>query len=289
LFIYFIINIQIRDEILNIEKTFDLLKKILEDSSDDLRRFFYEGVKRSYEKKDLTMIYHYISMLSPDYYGTDLFYTSDGYYKSYPNNPRISLPKPLEKAGTDLFEVIRSRRSRRRYSRKPLTLDEISTLLYYTVGITGRTWWGGPKRVYPSAGALQPVEAYLVALNIKDLSQGIYHYNPGEHVLERLKEGDYGKILGEIALDQEHVSEASANIILTIVYRRTASKYGLRAYKYALLDTGFAGQNIYLVAEALGLATVAVGAFYDKELCRLLEIDCEEEIPTLIFPIGRRS
>jgi len=159
--------------------------------------------------------------------------------------------------------VIRSRRSRRRYSRKPLTLDEISTLLYYIVGITGRTLWGGPKRVYPSAGALQPVEAYLVALNIKDLSQGIYHYNPGEHVLERLKEGDYGKILEKIALDQEHVSEASANIILTIVYRRTASKYGLRAYKYALLDTGFAGQNIYLVAEALGLATVAVGAFYD--------------------------
>ncbi|MFN4046257.1 MAG: SagB/ThcOx family dehydrogenase, partial [Acidilobaceae archaeon] len=109
------------------------------------------------------------------------------------------------------------------------------------------------------------------------------------HSLELLKKGDYSLELARIALDQEHVGEAPACIILTIVYRRTASKYGLRSYKYAHLDAGFASQNIYLVAEALNLATVAVGAYYDEELCRLLEIDCEEEMPALMFPVGGRA
>ena len=266
------------------------MERFLLRSPGDLRRAVYEGFRRAYERGDLTMLYHYISFLARDYYGVDLPYEFDYYYKSYPKATiRVQLPKPLERAGVDVLEAIRSRRSRRRYSGKPLTLVEVSTLLYHTIGVTGRAWWGGPKRVYPSAGGLQPVEAYLVASKVENLNPGLYHYNPGEHSLELLVEGDYSGELERIALDQSHVGEAPANIILTIVYRRTASKYGLRAYRYAHLDAGFAAQNIYLVAEALNLATVAVGAFYDKELCNLLSVDCEEEIPVLIFPVGRRT
>ena len=106
--------------------------------------------------------------------------------------------------------------------------------------------------------------------------------------MEVLLKGDYSRRLQWIALDQDHIGNAAAVIIVTAVYRRTASKYSHRSYRYAHWDTGFAGQNIYLVAEALGLATTAVGAFYDEELCRLLEIDCIEEFPMLLFPIGRR-
>lgn len=274
---------------MGVSEVLDLVSKVLSRSPDSLRRVVYGGFRRAYERGDLTMLYHYISFLARDYYGIDLPYEFDYYYKSYPKAARVQLPKPLEKSGVDVLESIRSRRSRRRYSREPLTLTEVSTLLYYTVGITGRAWWGGPRRVYPSAGGLQPVEAYLLASRVENLNPGLYHYNPGEHSLELLASGDYGRELERIALDQEHVGEAPANIILTIAYRRTASKYGLRAYRYAHLDTGFAAQNIYLVAEALNLATVAVGAFYDKELCNLLNIDCEEEIPALIFPVGRRT
>lgn len=266
------------------------IERFLLRSPGDLRRAVYEGFRRAYERGDLTMLYHYISFLARDYYGVDLPYEFDYYYKSYPKaTTRVQLPKPLERAGVDVLEAIRSRRSRRRYSGKPLTLVEVSTLLYHTIGVTGRAWWGGPKRVYPSAGGLQPVEAYLVASKVENLNPGLYHYNPGEHSLELLVEGDYSGELERIALDQSHVGEAPANIILTVVYRRTASKYGLRAYRYAHLDAGFAAQNIYLVAEALNLSTVAVGAFYDKELCNLLSVDCEEEIPVLIFPVGRRT
>ena len=84
------------------------------------------------------------------------------------------------------------------------------------------------------------------------------------------------------------MSEAPAVVVLTIVYPRTASKYGYRAYRYALLDAGFAGENLYLAAEALGLATVAVGAFYDEKICWLLRLDCGVEYPVLLFPVGRR-
>jgi SagB-type dehydrogenase family enzyme len=274
---------------LSLSEILGFVERFLSRSPSDLRRMVYEGVRRAYERGDLAMLYHYVSMLSTDYYGVDLPYSFDYYYKSYPEAPRVKLPKPLERAGVDVLECIRSRRSRRRYSGKPLGLVEVSTLLYHTVGVTGRAWWGGPKRVYPSAGALQPVEAYLASSRVEGLEPGLYHYNPGEHSLELLSKGDYGGELERIALDQEHVGKAPANIILTIVYRRTASKYGLRAYRYAHLDVGFAAQNIYLVAEALNLATVAVGAFYDRELCNLLKVDCEEEIPTLIFPVGWRA
>lgn len=272
----------------SIDSIVRVFSEIVGSASSSIRRMLYRGLVRARERGDLMIIGHYLSMLSPSYYGEDLPYEFDGYFKSYPGRRKISLPKPMAESGADVFRVIASRRSRRRYSRSPITLAELSTILYYTVGVTGRAWWGGPKRVYPSAGALQPVEAYLSASKVEELEPGIYHYNPGGHYLEELKLGDYSRILEDIALGQEHLGEAPLNIILTIVYKRTASKYGLRAYRYAHLDAGFAGENIYITVEALNLATVAVGAFYDEELCKLLEIDCEEEIPVLIFPIGRR-
>ncbi len=238
---------------------------------------------------DVSMIYHYASMLSPRGVYEDLPYPEPSdYYKSY-ETEKIKLPSPPERAGVDVFEAIKSRRSRRSYTRGKLTLREISAILYYSLGVTGRAWWGGPKRAYPSAGALQPVEGYIVANRIEGLDQGIYHYNPGEHALELLELGDFSYKIQEIALGQEHVGRAAAVLVLTAVYRRTAYKYSHRSYRYVHWDVGFAGENVYLAVEALGLATTAVGAFYDEELCSLLRIDCVEEFPMLLFPIGRRS
>ncbi len=107
--------------------------------------------------------------------------------------------------------------------------------------------------------------------------------------MELLAGGDYRESLSRACLGQEHVAEAPASIVLTVYYPRTASKYGYRAYRYALLDAGFAGENLYIVAEAIGLATVAVGAFYDRDVCGILGIDCYWEIPHLVFPVGARK
>jgi len=248
------------------------------------------ALREAAARRDPHPIYHRMSELERDYYGGEPLLPEawEEYYKTLPDAPRVPLPPPPLHSGGDALQVLRERRSRRVYADEPLTAEEVAGLLYYTVGVTGTAWWGGPKRVYPSAGALQPVEAYLVAGEVEGVPAGVYHYHPGRHDLELISRGDARRRLGEICLDQEHVAAAPASIVLTIYYPRTASKYGFRAYRYALMDTGFAGENLYLAAEALGLATVAVGAFYDRDLCTLLGVDCYWELPQLVFPVGRR-
>lgn len=243
------------------------------------------------ERRDPAWLYHRLSSLEPGYHGWEPTVRRErDYYKEYPGAKRIPLPRPPKGSGLDVLEAIRRRRSRRSYSRAPLSLVEVGTLLCYTLGVVGRAWWGGPKRAYPSAGALQPVEAYIVAGEggVEGLEAGVYHYNPGAHALELLAAGDYREALYRACLEQEHVLEAPVSVVLTVVYSRTTSYYGVRGYRYVLLDAGFAGENLYLAAEALGLATVAVGAFYDWDVCGILGIDCRWEFPLLVFPVGRR-
>ena len=198
--------------------------------------------------------------------------------------PRLDLA--VARCG-ELGSLIVSRRSRRDYSGEPLDIEDLAALLHLSVGITGYKW-GYPLRAYPSAGALQPVEIYPVIGSVRGLEPGIYHFNPAKSRLEKMRSGDYRRRLREIALDQDHVEYAAVDLVLTAVWSRTGWKYGERGYRYAHLDVGFAAQNIYLVAEKLGLATVAVGAFYDDELSELLGIDGWWEIPMLIMPVGKR-
>ena len=267
----------------------ELARRLSERLREEVFMKLLKGLERTAEYGDPCLAYLEVSYIEPGYYGSELTYPWDRrYYKEYPTTNIVHLPRPRSKSGVDTLEALRSRRSRREYTKEPLLLDEIATILYYTAGITGRAWWGGPKRVYPSAGALQPIEVYLVASRVLGLEPGIYHYNPGRHALERLKAGDYSSELAKAALEQDHVAAAPASVILTAVYVRTASKYGMRSCRYIHMDAGFAGENLYIVTEALGLATVAVGAFYDRMVCKLLDIDCTTEIPMLIFPIGRR-
>ena len=124
---------------------------------------------------------------------------------------------------------------------------------------------------------------------MEGLPPGLYHYEPDTHRLCLVRRGHYLGALAEICLGQEHVAEAPAAIILTAVYQRTASKYHARAYRYIHVDTGAAIENIYIAAEALGLAIVVIGAFYDQELCTLLGIDCYTEIPVAVMPTGHRA
>ncbi len=271
------------------ERIFKALNELARRVSSKTLERLEVGLQAASLNGDVAMLYHFASMLAPDYYGDPLPYTALEYYKTYRRAPRVRLPSPPGSIGMDLLQAIRARRSRREFSHESLDLAELSTILYYSLGITGRAWWGGPKRAYPSAGALQPVEAYVYADRVKGVEKGLYHYNPGEHSLETLFLGDYAESLYRISLEQEHVRNAACVIILTAVYRRTASKYSHRSYRYAHWDVGFAGQNIYLVVEGLGLATTAVGAFYDEDLCEFIGIDCKEEFPMLLFPIGRRG
>jgi SagB-type dehydrogenase family enzyme len=211
------------------------------------------------------------------------------FYKGSSN--KISLPPPKMPRGADASKVLLNRRSIRDFADKPLDMEILSSLLHLAFGVT--RWERGvygyklyPLRSFPSAGALYPVEIYVSVHMVRGMPQGLYRYIFLDHSLDPLREGYYGELLAKIALDQEHVASSAITVIITVLWARSAWKYGSRGYKYALLDAGFAGENLYIASGILGLGTCAVGAFYEEELCDVLGIDCVSEIPVLMMPVG---
>ena len=268
-----------------LDKAVKILEKLLGRLPRGLRRRLVDALEKYNDTLDPAMFYHTYSILSREYLGDTVSYEFPGFFKEY-DGEKIKLPEPRALSGVDALVAIRNRRSRRRYSGKPLALEEVSTILYYATGITG--WYTGwPLRAYPSAGDLQPAEVYLQASRVEGLEKALYYYDPKEHALVLLRKGDFSLELYRASLSQDWVLAAPANIILTAVYTRTASKYGSRSYRYIHLDLGTVIENIYIVAEALGLATVCVGAFYDDEVSYILKLP-EYEIPIAIMPIGYR-
>ena len=182
-----------------------------------------------------------------------------------------------------LEEALAARRSVRDYAPGPLTLAEVGQLLWAAQGVTSPEGF----RTAPSAGALYPLELYLVVGEVEGLAPGVYHYEPESHALTRIIAGDLRRVLEMAALGQDYVRTAAVDLVLTGVYQRTARRYGERAQRYVHMEAGHAGQNVYLQAEALGLGTVAIGAFNDEEVQRLLSLPAEEA-PLYIMPVGRK-
>ncbi|KYH36386.1 MAG: nitroreductase [Candidatus Hecatellales archaeon B24] len=199
----------------------------------------------------------------------------------------LSLPQPRLKGEVTVEEAIASRRSRRKYSEKPLELWELGQLLWAAQGITEPNL---KFRAAPSAGATYPLEVYVEAGSgsVKGLQAGVYHYKPENHSISMVKPGDFHGELRSAALGQEWVGRAAVNLVICAVYERTTGRYGERGrIRYVHMEAGHAGENIYLQAEALGLATVAVGAFYDEQVSALLSLP-ENHKPLYIYPVGRK-
>jgi SagB-type dehydrogenase family enzyme len=186
-----------------------------------------------------------------------------------------------------LEEAIQQRRSVRSYTPKPLTLAQLSQLVYAAQGITG-SLYGQPLRAAPSAGALYPFEVYVIANNVEDLAQGIYHYGVRDHQLESVKTGDFRKRISSAALQQDMLGEADTTFVLAAVFDRCRHKYGERGYRYVYMEGGHISQNIYLQAVSLGLVSVGVGAFLDKAVNRLIGIDGSQEAAIYLHAVGTR-
>ena len=195
----------------------------------------------------------------------------------------IKLPQPRLAGPVSLEETLLKRRSVREYANLPLTIEEVSQLLWAAQGVTSE--WGG--RTAPSAGALYPLELYLVVGNVESLTSGVYKYSPEEHELVQVSGEDVREELAEAALGQVCIRKGAIDIVVAAVYERTASKYGDRAVRYVHLEAGHAAQNIYLQATALNLGTVTVGAFYDDQVKLIMGMP-EEENPLYLIPVGRK-
>ena len=167
----------------------------------------------------------------------------------------IQLPQPKTKSEVSLEEAIVKRRSVRSFTPKDLSMEEISQILWAAQGITGK----GGFRAAPSAGALYPMELYLLS---KD---GLFHYVPKKHKLEVLGSEDLRGKLARAALGQSSVKNAAIDIVICGVPDRITKKYGERGIRYMYIEAGHIAQNIHLQAVALGLGSVPIGAFNDKE------------------------
>lgn len=195
-----------------------------------------------------------------------------------------SLPAPDRSGHIALETLLDQRRSVREYATEPLSLQEIGQVLWAAQGISDSPH---DFRTAPSAGALYPLEIYLVAGDVEGLAAGVYKYIPAQHALAEVTTGDVRAALYAAALNQEPVRKAPATLVIAAVYARITDQYGERGRMYVHMEAGHAGQNIYLQAEALHLGTVAIGAFQDQGVSKALNLTRQEE-PLYIYPLGRK-
>lgn len=196
----------------------------------------------------------------------------------------MSLPAPNLAGGISVEEAIAKRRSVREYASDPITLAELSQLLWAAQGVTDAR---NGLRASPSAGALYPLELHVVVRErgVVDLPAGVYHYSPEDGRITMVKDGDRSSELRAAALDEEVVGLAAVNIVTTAVMRRTRPKYGERGLQYVYQESGHAAENVFLQAVSLGLGAVVVGAFNEEEVRSVIGARPEER-PIYIQPVG---
>ena len=194
----------------------------------------------------------------------------------------IALPAPRLESEQSLEGALGSRRSIREYEKAPVSLADVSQLLWATQGITAPD--GG--RTAPSAGALYPLEIYIVTGRVPSLDPGVYHYRPHAHELVKHADGDKLGALARAALRQDCVRDCAVVVVFAAVYARTKEKYGERGTRYVHIEVGHAAQNTCLQAAALGLGAVPVGAFDDDAVRKTLDLPSAERVLYLV-PIGK--
>jgi SagB-type dehydrogenase family enzyme len=209
----------------------------------------------------------------------------------------IQLPAPQHESQTSVEQAISLRRSIRDYPAIPLSISEISQILWAAQGFTQerkeppRMWnpkyeWQGGLRTAPSAGALYPMEIYVLAGNVDGLAKGVYKFIPKDHALKKMTGADKRKDLADAALKQAAIEKAAAVIVMAGVYERTSYKYGERAERYVHIEAGSIAENVYLQGMTLGIGTVIIGAFVDKDAKAVLQLP-EDENPLVIMPLGK--
>lgn len=196
----------------------------------------------------------------------------------------IELPGPRYDSDISIEQTLLQRRSIRSYTGEPLTLQEISQLLWAAQGVTSP----GGFRTAPSAGALYPLQVYLLAGDVQDLTTGLYQYRPDKHQLVKVIDDDMRTELCDAALMQSCVKDGAVVLVFTGVYERTINKYGDRGIRYVHIEVGHAAENLYLQATAMGLGAVTVGAFHDEQVAKLLNLPPDEH-PLYIIPVGRKE
>lgn len=213
---------------------------------------------------------------------TTLVSANQNFKEENSNLKSIKLPEVIKKGEISVEEALTNRRSVRTYKDIPLSLEQVSQLLWAAQGVTEPSL---NFRTAPSAGALYPLAVYLLSGNITGLPVGLYRYIPEQHALILVSKGDKRQELFQASLRQSSLRNAPGVLIFTAVMERTTRRYGERGIRYVYMEAGHASQNVYLQAAALGLGTVAIGAFDDRAVKAILDLP-EQEQPLYLMPLG---
>jgi len=187
----------------------------------------------------------------------------------------ITLPEPNQKGEMSLEQTIAVRRSVRNFLSQPLTMEQISQLSWAAQGQDARSGY----RTVPSAGATYPLELFVVT------ADGLFHYLLAKHALEKLIERDLRAALAAAAWGQGFIEEAPLTLVFAAQFSRTTGRYGQRGIRYVYMEAGHAAQNVHLQAESLGLGSVAVGAFDDASVSKVLSLPKHLE-PLYLVVVG---
>ena len=215
-------------------------------------------------------------------------------YKGYPEAQKIELvafdPRRFaslcEAAGAMILDrALRQRKSIRDFQQQPISKDQLSYLLWASTGIQ-RIEGGYKFRTVPSAGALYPIETYVVVNDVRKLEAGVYHYSIKAHQLEQLKQGEFRQEITAAALGQGMCQTSAVVFVWSAVFERCKWKYGQRAYRYIYLDAGHIAENLALATVSLNLGSCEIGALYDNQVNAILGIDGSEESVVCMAVVG---
>jgi SagB-type dehydrogenase family enzyme len=205
--------------------------------------------------------------------------------------PKKTLPPARAFPNSEFIRVLHARKTHRRFSKQEVTLEAVSQLLSLVWGVTGyfcSSMFGKLlHKTSPSGGARHPGEVYVMALRVKGLKPGLYHYHPAHHCLKMISPNATRQKAYLYCARQGHARNAAALFLMTAVFRRTMWKYHLaRAYRAVLLDAGHLCQTFCLVATWLGLAPFCTAALKDTLIEKELGIDGISESVLYVAGIG---
>ncbi|UCD08538.1 MAG: SagB/ThcOx family dehydrogenase [Dehalococcoidales bacterium] len=195
----------------------------------------------------------------------------------------IQLPEPRYDSEISLEESLLNRRSIRSYRDEPVTLQEVSQLLWAAQGITDASG----HRTAPSAVALYPLSVYVVAGNVQEIVDGVYIYQPEDHSIKRLIDGDIREELATAAMGQASVRQGAVSFVFTVDYGKMTARFGEKGERFGTLEAGHAAQNLCLQATVLDLGLVTAGAIHDDQVADVLDLP-ENLTPLYVIPVGRK-
>ena len=217
----------------------------------------------------------------------DLQVSAQRSVRRHPELDWIELPEP-RLPETPLARVLHERESQREFGEEPLDLSAVGALLHAAYGVTRTDPSGQSFRCVPSGGALYPLELYVAAARVDGLEPGVYHFDPLRRCVGRLHAADGLRRLGAASAYPEITDGCAVTVYVAAVFWRTRFKYGLRGYRFALLEAGHVVQNLVLTATALGLASVPLGGYYDRSVDEVLELDGVNDSTIYAACIGSR-